>query len=181
MKRTRALWTDAVAVVTIVVLASDAGAQELREGDRIRVTTISGQPAQVTGVFRGSETESLTIHVDGSAQAMVPYGDISRLQRSRGFHNNAAKGALIGGAGGAAFGIATGILAASQGDSFWDAETGEVLLFTLVTGATGAGLGALIGLAIKSEKWETVPREQWRIQVAPDPRGGVAIGLNLRL
>jgi len=133
------------------------------------------------GVYHESGAENLLIYVDGTAQALIPWNDVSVLQRSRGLHNNAAKGALIGLAGGAAFGLGTGILAASQGDSFWDAETGEVLLFTLITGATGAGLGALIGLAIKSEKWENVPSDQWQIQVAPDPNGGVAIGVNLRL
>ena len=66
---------------------------------------------------------------------------IDRIDVRAGTH--AGRGALIGGVIGAAFGLAVGI-AMSQ-DEFFQLGTGEVAAVTLVFGAGGAGVGALIG------------------------------------
>lgn len=181
MSIARSFRRAALALAAICLAAPDAGAQELRTGDRIRIKTVSGEPSQMTGIYYASEAESLVFHVDQSVQALVPWADISRLQLSRGVHNNAGKGALIGFGVGGALGLTLGLVAVNEDDSYFDTAAADVLLVTGVIGAFGAGVGALIGLASKSERWQTIPREQWQIQVAPDPKGGVAIGLSLRM
>ena len=64
-------------------------------------------------------------------------------------------GALIGGLVGAGLGLALGI-AMSQ-DEFFQATPGDVASVTLVLGAGGAGLGALIGALVP--RWRPVYRE----------------------
>lgn len=75
---------------------------------------------------------------------------IDRIDALRG--TQAGRGALIGGLIGAGLGLALGI-AMSQ-DEFFQAGTGEVAAATLVFGAGGAGLGALIGVLVP--RWERV-------------------------
>ncbi len=181
MSIARSFRRAALALAAICLAAPDAGAQELRTGDRIRIKTVSGAPSQVTGIYQASEAESLVIYVDQSVQARVPWADVSRLQLSRGMHNNAGTGALIGVAIGGGLGLALGIAAAADDDGWFEYGAGEVALLVGITAGLGAGVGALIGMASKSERWQTIPRQQWQIQVAPDPRGGVAIGLNRRI
>jgi hypothetical protein len=179
---TRTLGPALLGLTLICLAAADAGAQQLRPGDRIRVRTMSGGPAEMVGTYQGSEPDHLVLFTSQSTRVEVPWDNLSRLELSRGMQTNAGKGALIGlGVGGAA-GLALGLAFVADDSGFYeDVNAGHVVFATLVFGAAGAGLGALIGLASKSERWQTVPAEQWRIQVAPDLKGGVTIGVNLRL
>lgn len=79
-------------------------------------------------------------------------GTIDRIAVREGTH--AGRGALIGGAIAAGFGLAAGI-AMSQ-DEFFQAGPGEVAAMTVVFGAGGAGLGALIGALVP--RWRPVYR-----------------------
>ncbi len=45
--------------------------------------------------------------------------------------------------------------------------------------AMGAGVGALVGLAIKTERWEKLPAEKVRLAVLPT-RHGVQLSLSVR-
>jgi len=79
-------------------------------------------------------------------------GTIDRIDARAGAH--AGRGALIGGLIGAGLGLAAGI-AMSQ-DEFFQASGGEVAAVTLVFGAGGAGLGALLGALVP--RWQPVYR-----------------------
>jgi len=57
--------------------------------------------------------------------------------------------------------------------------TGECLGLAALGGLAGAGLGALIGSFIKSDTWEEVPRERFRVGIAPRPNGAVALSVSL--
>lgn len=183
MLRTRILGPTFLALAALCMIAQDAGAQTLRTGDRIRVTTLSGGYAQMVGIYQASEPDNLVLFTSQSTRVEVPWDNLSLLQLSRGEHSNAGKGALIGLAVGGAAGLALGIGAAAGSDDagWYKPDAGGVVLIAASTGALGAGVGALIGMASKSERWQTVPRQQWQIQVAPDPKGGVAIGVSLRM
>lgn len=63
--------------------------------------------------------------------------------------------ALIGGGISGAPGQALGIAAVN--DDFFDADGGAVVAITAVMAASGAALGALIGLMVRTDEWEEVP------------------------
>ena len=180
----KAQWLAAVTVAlgAISVAAPQATAQQLQSGDRIRVKTVSAGGDQLIGIYQGSEAEHLVLLLSESARMEVPWKDINRVQVSRGSGSNAGKGAAIGGGVGAALGLAAGLVVAADNSGFFD-DVGpeDVIGSTVFMGAIGAGVGALIGLAARSEKWDTVARQQWQIQVEPDMKGGVTVGANLRL
>ena len=73
------------------------------------------------------------------------------------------------------------IIAAADDSGWYDVTAGDVVVGTISMAASGAGIGALIGLASKSERWQPIPRNNWQIQVKPDLSGGVTVGVNLRL
>ncbi len=50
---------------------------------------------------------------------------------------------------------------------------------SLAGAAVGGGLGAIVGLAFKTDRWEEVPLDQLRVSFAPK-RDGFAFGLSLR-
>lgn len=180
----RSFRTAAVALAAIFLAAPSAGAQELRSGDRIRVNMHSGDIGELIGVYHASEPENLVVYTGESARAKIPWDDISRLQLSHGEQSNAGKGALIGLAIGGGLGLVAVIATAAdpcEGFCPGDPGTAGVVALGAVLAGAGAGVGALIGAATKSERWQTIPRQQWQIQVAPDLKGGVAIGISLRL
>jgi hypothetical protein len=77
---------------------------------------------------------------------------IDRIDARAGTH--AGRGALIGGLVGAGLGLALGI--AMTQDEFFQASSGDVAAVTVVLGAGGAGLGALIGAVVT--RWRPVYR-----------------------
>lgn len=174
--------------VATVVGASELATQEvtLGVGTRVRVNAPTLFQQQITGEVAAVEEAALEMRIDaGTTAVSVPFSAIERLQISRGDHSNSGKGALIGLGVGAGLGLALGIAAAAADDgngSYWDWDVGagEVLAVTAVFGAAGAGVGALIGLASRTESWQTIPTDGVRPTVTPQP-GGVTLGMSLRL
>ncbi len=182
MSKIRTLCVVAVAAAVSLEAASSALAQQPAIGERVRVKALSeglGRPIEIVGTLEQRASAYLIVRPPGAAPARIAWDDVWRFQVSRGRHSNSGKGAMIGLGIGGALGLALGI--SLTGDDFFDVGAGDVALISLQMGAMGAGIGALIGMASKSERWETVPPHAWRIQVAPDPGGGVALGVRVRL
>ena len=60
--------------------------------------------------------------------------------------------------------------------------TGVSLLLTgtgLAGGLLGAGVGAVIGWAIKTERWEEVPLDRLQLNMVPLRDGGFALGVSV--
>lgn len=181
MFRTRWLGVVTMALAAISVAALDGFAQQLRVGDRIRVKTTIAGGAQLIGTYYSADGDNLVLHTNDAGRYTIPWDDVSRLELSRGKQSNAGKGALIGLGVGAGLGLASGLALAADQDDFFDVNAGNVVAGTIGSAALGAGVGALVGMLSKSERWENVSRSNWQIQVTPDFEGGVTVGVNLRL
>jgi hypothetical protein len=103
---------------------------------------------------------------------------VVRLERSRDRRTSAGRGAVIGGLVGAGSGLLLGVLASADDDSFYEVGTGDVFVVTLMLGAVGAGVGALIGSISHQERWEPMPLSG---QIAPQARGPVGSRVGLVL
>ncbi len=132
---------------------------EADSGSRVRITV--GKTSKHVGTLVSADADSLRFTTDTSGVVAIPTSSVTRFERSRGRRSNAGKGALIAGVIGGALGLIGGI-GAEADNSDWGIEIGAegIALATLFLGATGAGLGALIGAASKGEKWKplTIPK-----------------------
>ena len=124
-------------------------------GSRVRITVDKPSKHSWVGTLVSADADSLRFTTDTGGLVAIPTASVTRFERSRGRRSNAGKGALIGGLSVGAAGLIIGIGAAADNSS-WGLDVGveDVALVTLITGAAGAGLGALIGAASKGERWE---------------------------
>ena len=153
-------------------------------GEKVRVTTLRGRNLQ-TGVVVESDAEFLTVSLgSGRSPVRIPLGSIERLEVARGRRMAAKEGALWGGVVGAVLG---GLAAAGIGEAMCENATNcgtsaeGYLVGIGIFGAAGAGVGALTGLAFKTDRWVRVPIDRVRVGIKPVPSGaGVQVSLRWR-
>jgi hypothetical protein len=158
----------------VVSLAPSLAAQEratIPIGTRVRVTRTD--QTQLVGEavnMRGDTLWAATSR--DSAAVPVPLNTIRTLERPR-LHRHAGRGALIGLLAGVALGLA--VPNCSPSEMFCPASE------AVGDGLAGAGLGALVGAAIRTQSgWEPVPLVGLRLGVAP-LRGRLGLGAALAL
>ncbi len=151
-----------ISLLTVVLQVSATQAPLIRQpaveadsGSRVRITVAKPSKHRHVGTLVSADADSLRFTTDTPGVVAIPTGSVTRFERSRGRRSNAGRGALIGGLTLGAAGLIIGIGAAVDNSS-WGIDVGPegVALATLITGATGAGLGALIGAASTGERWE---------------------------
>ena len=120
----------------------------------VRVWRHSVPDVPLTGRIYRWTTDTLNLVQPPGVSTAIPLSDLARMKVSR-KRGHPGTGALIGGGISGALGLAVGIAAAN--DDFFDADAGDVVVFTAVMAASGAALGALIGLMIRTDEWEEVP------------------------
>ena len=156
---TAPLFSLLTALLQVSAAPAPSPTVEADAGSRVRITV--GKTKQV-GALVSADADSLRFITDTSGLVAIPTVSVTRFERSRGRRSNAGQGALIGGVTGGAMGLLGGIAAEAESSGSWGIDIGPegIALATLFFGATGAGLGALIGAASKGEKWEplTIPK-----------------------
>lgn len=158
------------------VAMAPAAAQNLVPGDRLRIQTHAEPCRWVKGELVAVEDGNLAIRPDGTGTTMLDLDimRLSRIQISQGQRRHAGRGALIGGLTGFVF-LGIGLTVGESDPDPYGAlpSKGEILL---VGTLGGAAIGALVGLAIRTENWEEVPVPL----VTISPRTGeVVLGLAL--
>jgi hypothetical protein len=150
-----------------LLLVSPAQAQEPDPapllGQRVRVSTPNGP--SVTGKLVEQDGTKLVVSDQKGSLTAIPVADVSRIELSAGRKSKALLGAVIG----AAVGLGVGLWAATTwcSESGCDNEVGGVL----VLGVGGAGLGALVGAAVRTERWRQVPAGQPESRLPPGSSG----------
>jgi hypothetical protein len=173
-----------VAILAFVPLAS-ATAQvppPVKVGDRVRVTAPDVRRRE--GTVQLLTTDSLVMRLPGYGgtpnRLAIPLASVTRLELSMPGGSRAGQGALtglaIGGVGGA---IVAGT--ACAGDQLLeDAAVGCALVGAVFFGAGGALVGAIIGAMTTGTRWEEVPLDRLRLQVAPQRDGRFGLWLSVR-
>lgn len=172
------------APLLFLLLPSLSVAQQprLAPGQQVRAT------ARDFGLVRARATieaiNSDTVVLRSGTTHRVPLTSLERLDVHAGRRSHWLLGAGIGfvvGAG-ATYAVLSsgGSTALCNQSANQDAiGTGECLALAAGGGLAGAGLGALVGTFIKSDKWEEVPTERFRLGLVPRPRGGVTLSASL--
>jgi len=123
----------------------------------------------------------------------VPIGALTEVTVHRGSRSNAGWGALIGSvvgvALGAVLGDATYTECTGSSGSWWfefhidcvslfDSAARQRTVFGIGGGIVGAGLGALVGGFIRTNRWERVPTSDVFVSVLPH-RDGFGLGASI--
>ena len=131
-------------------------------GQRIRVIFAAGQ-LEVVGSLVAQDAESIRVQPNADVLPLaVAQHDITSMERSAGTRGHAGAGAVLG----LLIGGTAGAVAGSGCEDEWlcPGPGGGALLL----GGSAAIVGALVGWAIRSERWEPVPA---------GGGGGVEVGL----
>lgn len=121
----------------------------------------------------GQDRDSLRVETDSnSAPVAVARTDVTSIEARLGRHGHAGSGALAGLVCGGIVGAAAG--SSCEDDFVCPGAGGGALLL----GGTGLVFGALIGVLIRSERWESACPETVGLAVVKAPRGiGAAISV----
>lgn len=157
-------------------------------GDRVRVTAPTVAKERLIGTVVKLGADTCWLEVEGRASPLtLPLAQVYKLEVSRGRKSKAGTGSIVGFIGGAVTGAA--IAAASideKEESFFSPdygdlsdELGSIALGAALGGVAGAGVGALIGLTIKVDRWERVPLTRMRVSIVPCRGGGRAFQISV--
>ncbi|UCC84511.1 MAG: hypothetical protein JSW46_06175 [Gemmatimonadota bacterium] len=175
-----------VSLVVALILTAQAGLFAQQEppvapGDRVRVTAPTIEPDPLVGTFIALGADTCVLEVGGRAEPLVlPLASVTNLEVSQGHKSKMLKGAVLGLLIGGFVGGVSGA-AACSGDKC-EASAGEMAMYCGAIGAVpGLFIGAGVGRMSKTDRWEEVPLDQLRVTTALWPRGGLSVGLRIRL
>ena len=154
-------------VTPLVAWQIPATSQSLTPGARVRVTApeaaLNRQPGQLLWldsdslVFEGASLD-LGARDPAPQRWVVPRDVITGLERSLGTRGHTARGLLIGTGLGLAIGLGVTDFGRSSSICAGSGDYGVLCALTIVAPtAGGAVLGALLGSAARTERWEAVP------------------------
>jgi hypothetical protein len=167
--------------LSVLVPFTSLQAQEpptIEPGERVRVTAPDFGLQKSVGTCLSLSQGVMAFEPAGSSQLTIPTGSMTGLEISRGRKSNTLKGLGLGFLGGAALGAVIGLLVDEHGNDLapWNAAVVGAAVF----GAGGAVVGAGIGTAIKTDRWEEVPVDRLRVSLTPQRGGRLGIGLSLK-
>ena len=183
------LFNALVAAILVASLGASAHAAaddsvtlaDLSRGDRVRLRLSSGGKT-VHGTVDAAVPDEVVVRPKNPAQPLLRLSpqQMEKLEVVRGRRSRWREGAVIGFVPGAVF---MGLAVVALDDCYRDCgdKTGEVLGYGLVGGAITGSLGALIGLAVKTDRWAPVAtgRPKVALNLAPT-KGGFRANLSLR-
>ena len=175
--------------VTLIAQGQEAAPQP---GARLRLTfpcELQGQPSpgerrmgcRSAGRLVRLQSDTLTLDAAASTRSYSVRA-LSRVEISRGTRSHrlagAGAGLLVGG------GVAFALLHTGGSTSLCDRSanqdaigSSECIGLAALGGLAGAGLGAIIGGFVRSERWQDVPLE--RLRVSLRPQAGSRLGMVL--
>jgi len=142
----------------------------LSRGDRVRLRLSSGGKT-VRGTLDASGPDELVVRPNDPGQPPLRLSpqQMAKLEVVRGRRSRWREGAVIGFVPGALF---MGFMDVALDDCYRDCDRSGVLIYGLVGGAITGTLGALVGLAIKTDRWVLVQKRSPKVALALAPTKG---------
>lgn len=138
------------------------------------------------GTFEQAVPDSLILGVgkSGTERLALPLSSVLRLEARTGRRSHAITGLLMGSLIGFAGGAAAGNALCTSSGGLFESDCADAPVPELVGGAMGGlvlgGMGALIGWAIRTDRWEEVPLQSLRVGLTSRPGGSIEAGLSMR-
>ena len=168
------LWVPVIAVADDGVTLAD-----LARGDQVRVRLTSGGKP-IRGTIDAAGPGEIVVRPKDAAQPPLRLSPqrMAKLEVVRGRRSHWVRGAVIGFIPGALVG---GVSAVAFSDCYRDCDhAGDVVKYALVAGAMTGTVGALIGLAVKTDRWVLVQDRRPKLALSLAPaRGGFRAGLSV--
>jgi hypothetical protein len=177
-----------LAVLLLASAAGPAGAGDsppaMKAGEKVRLTPADPGSRRLTGTVLEVQPDALVIKFKRNGQfERVPFSALGRLEVARGRRGHSQAGALVGLVPGFAFGYLLGSVVGCIDQGSNCNGFGAGLVGGAYVGGVTALAGGLIGLAIRTDRWNEVPLPSGRsarLGAAVVPlRRGVAAGLTL--
>jgi hypothetical protein len=152
---------------------------DLSAGDRVRARLIGGGEP-VVGVIDATGPNEIVVRAKDKAQPPLRLSltQVAKLEVVRGRRSHWVAGAAIGFLPGAFVGVAAA--ANSECDPDCD-HTGEAFAFGCVGGIVTGTVGALVGLAVRTDRWAIVEERRPKVALTLGPaRHGFRANLSLR-
>lgn len=173
-----------VLITTALVLSPRiASAQKgsVQPGNRIRVTEVEPPTRQHSGTLMSVATDTLVLKLDDTGMNVAyPHSALSKVELSAGMSSNlkwgVQRGRIVGVVAGAVWGVTS--CNCSNSNTGWKLFSAASGMF--VGAIAGMGVGAILGSRHKTESWEELPPQVWRVGVAPTSDGKLGLSLSLR-
>jgi len=133
-------------------------------GARVRISAVGPDGGAQIGLLLRRDASAIELAADDGSTSVLAVSQIVKLEVSAGKRRHTLAGALCG----AALGLAVALIGSCTGEDCGLYRATGVALLT----PAGAGVGALVGSAIKTERWQTVP-------IAAQPNAGKSSGARL--
>ena len=168
-----------IAAAAILFVFSAMGAAEdafapLRTGDRIRYRLSERDPLITARVVEIAEGSLLLDAGKDRGPLRVDLASLARLDVARGRRSHVRLGAILGGGAGGAVGGFFGFLAASLDENGSSHPAEGALLGAAIVGGAGALVGAAIGSAFRTDRWQRLRDQKVQLALAPVPGRGFA-------
>ena len=190
MRAAAAAWFVASCLLAAPLAAQDepATASALARGERVRLWMLGSEsPAggrkKLTGTIESTSPGTIELRPREASAAPITLklAQVERLEVARGTRKRWPEGAAIGFVPGALFGGAVGYVLSCDADPPDSCSLGPALVGGLVVGAGTAGLGALIGLAFKADRWVELPTRKPQVKLTLLPaRSGFRASLSVQ-
>jgi len=195
MRRTLSSMILGLAVAVRAGGAASAAAEEPPDprlsaavaGDRVRLRK-TGERHLLTGKVLEIDQETLVLARGREGGVLrVPVASLDRLEVARGRRGHAGLGAAIGFVPGALFmGTVVGVLACDDQGGHCSSVV-PALVGGLLGGAATGAVGALVGLAVRTDRWQPVPlagpaagrKPTVGIDLAPTSGRGFRVGVSV--
>jgi hypothetical protein len=172
-------------LISLIVapLATIASQQSpsVKAGDRVRVMAPSVSVSPFVGTFVAIEADSLVVH-DSVHTWRLSLASVEQVDFSQGRKSHTLLGAGIGFLVGG--GVAVALLYTGGSTSLCDQSanqdamnSGECIGLTALGGLAGAGLGAIIGGFIRTERWQGIPLKRLRVSLRPQSESRLGLAL----
>jgi hypothetical protein len=166
------------------VVWSNAAAQtqaSVQPGQRVRVRSTVAHTPELVGVVETIKPDTLMVRDDDRSMATaVPLATVDRLQVSRGRHSKWITGAAVGFVVGAGTGAILGAAGHNESD-FIFGPGASAFLGAVLLAPVGALTGTVVGLLVKTERWQTVPLGRVGPSVGRGPDGRLTLGVRVAL
>jgi hypothetical protein len=168
-----------LAAPVIVADETSGPLSALASGDRVRLR-FAGNGKSLRATIESVTADELFLRPLGVAQPLrLSLAQLQSLEVARGRRSQWRKGALIGFVPGALFlGYVAGALCIDCVDK--DFQPGDALVGGLIGGVATGSVGALVGLAFKTDRWVRVHERKPKVSLTLAPaKGQVRVGLSV--